>query len=193
MQYRVDPRTGRRLSVLGLGCMRFPGSVPGRPDQRRAEAIIARAVELGVCGKPQAKLLIIHAHGSRGHRHEAVRRHAGTRIEFQQNEAAVFAQHRVNASPATGADRRKGRFVCSWDELAGLFDLTLARDRFCAFQLDERLAHTGATGERVLSAEELRRKIFDLAGASLASSMIGKFQLSVTGSNSRHVYHVAVA
>lgn len=48
MQYRVDPRTGRRLSVLGLGCMRFPGSVPGRPDQRRAEAIFARAVECGV-------------------------------------------------------------------------------------------------------------------------------------------------
>lgn len=48
MQYRVDPRTGRRLSVLGLGCMRFPGSVPGRPDQHRAEAIIARAVERGV-------------------------------------------------------------------------------------------------------------------------------------------------
>ena len=89
--------------------------------------------------------------------------------------------------------RRKGRFVCSWDELAGLFDLTLARDRFCAFQLDERLARTGATGERVLSAEELRRKIFDLAGASLAGVMIGKYQLSVTGSKSLHVYHVTVA
>ena len=89
--------------------------------------------------------------------------------------------------------RRKGRFVCSWDELSGLFDLMLARDRFCAFQLDERLTRTGATGERVLSAEELRRKIFDLAGASLAGAMTGKFQLSVTGSNSRHVYHVAVA
>lgn len=89
--------------------------------------------------------------------------------------------------------RRKGRFVCSWDELAGLFDLTLARDRFCAFQLDERLTRTGATGERVLSAEELRRKIFDLAGASLAGVMIGKYQLSVTGSKSLHVYHVTVA
>lgn len=89
--------------------------------------------------------------------------------------------------------RRKGRFVCSWDELAGLFDLTLARDRFCAFQLDERLARTGATGERVLSAEELRRKIFDLAGASLAGVMIGKYRLSVTGSKSLHVYHVTVA
>lgn len=89
--------------------------------------------------------------------------------------------------------RRKGRFVCSWDELAGLLDLTLARDRFCAFQLDERLAHTGATGERVLSAEELRRKIFDLAGASLAGVVTGRTQLSVTGSNALHVYHVAVA
>ena len=89
--------------------------------------------------------------------------------------------------------RRKGRFVCSWDELAGLLDLTLARDRFCAFQLDGRLTRTGATGERVLSAEELRRKIFDLAGASLAGVMAGKTQLSVTGSNALHVYHVAVA
>lgn len=89
--------------------------------------------------------------------------------------------------------RRKSRFVCSWDELAGLFDLTLARDRFCAFQLDERLTRTGATGERVLSAEELRRKIFDLAGASLAGVVTGRAQLSVTGSNALHVYHVAVA
>lgn len=48
MQYRLDPRTGNRLSVLGLGCMRFPGAVPGKPDQRQAEAIIARAVECGI-------------------------------------------------------------------------------------------------------------------------------------------------
>ena len=115
------------------------------------------------------------------------------------SDAQIASTHAWNADkyPAAAHSfdcyRRKGRFVCSWDELAGLFDLTLARDRFCTFQLDERLVHTGATGERVLSAEELRRKIFDLADASLASSMAGKFQLSVTGSNSRHVYHVAVA
>lgn len=48
MQYRLDPRTGNRLSALGLGCMRFPGAVPGKPDQRQAEAIIARAVERGI-------------------------------------------------------------------------------------------------------------------------------------------------
>ncbi len=48
MQYRLDPTTGNRLSALGLGCMRFPGAVPGKPDQRQAEAIIARAVEQGI-------------------------------------------------------------------------------------------------------------------------------------------------
>lgn len=48
MQYRVDPATGTRISALGLGCMRFPGAVPGHPDPRTAEAIIARAVEEGI-------------------------------------------------------------------------------------------------------------------------------------------------
>ena len=48
MRYRVDPRSGRRISQLGLGCMRFPGYELGRPSQRAAEAIIGRAVDLGV-------------------------------------------------------------------------------------------------------------------------------------------------
>ena len=48
MQYRTDPKTNNRISALGLGCMRFPATVPGRPDARAAEAIIARAVERGV-------------------------------------------------------------------------------------------------------------------------------------------------
>lgn len=115
------------------------------------------------------------------------------------SDAQITSTHTWDADKYPVATRsfdcyhRKGRFVCSWDELAGLFDLTLARDRFCAFQLDERLTRTGATGERVLSAEELRRKIFDLAGASLAGVIAGKTQLSVTGSNALHVYHVAVA
>lgn len=47
MQYRINPRNGDRISALGLGCMRFPGT-PGRPDARQARAIIARAVERGV-------------------------------------------------------------------------------------------------------------------------------------------------
>ena len=48
MQYRVSPKTGERISTLGLGCMRFPGYQLGRPDQRAAEAIIARAIERGI-------------------------------------------------------------------------------------------------------------------------------------------------
>lgn len=48
MQYREDPKTGERISALGLGCMRFPGFAVGRPDPKAAEAIIARAVECGV-------------------------------------------------------------------------------------------------------------------------------------------------
>lgn len=48
MQYRTDPKTNNRISALGLGCMRFPATVPGRPDARAAETIIARAVERGV-------------------------------------------------------------------------------------------------------------------------------------------------
>lgn len=48
MQYRTDPKTNNRISALGLGCMRFPVTVPGRPDARAAETIIARAVERGI-------------------------------------------------------------------------------------------------------------------------------------------------
>ena len=88
--------------------------------------------------------------------------------------------------------RRKGRYARSWDELAGLLDLTLARDRFCAFQLDERLTRTGAQGERALSAEELRQRIFDLARTALTGSVTGRFQITVIGSNARHVYAVTM-
>ena len=47
MQYRVDPKSGNRISALGLGCMRFPGA-PGHPDAKTADAIISRAVEQGI-------------------------------------------------------------------------------------------------------------------------------------------------
>ena len=47
MQYRINPRSGDRISALGLGCMRFPGP-PGRPDPARARELVARAVERGI-------------------------------------------------------------------------------------------------------------------------------------------------
>lgn len=48
MQFRTDPKSGNRISALGLGCMRFPGFALGKPDPRAARSIIERAVERGV-------------------------------------------------------------------------------------------------------------------------------------------------
>jgi len=39
--YRVDKKTGNKLSILGLGCMRFPG-------MQKAEALVKHAIEKGV-------------------------------------------------------------------------------------------------------------------------------------------------
>jgi len=41
MQYRIDTKSGEKLSILGFGCMRFP-------DRRRAEEMVMRAIEGGV-------------------------------------------------------------------------------------------------------------------------------------------------
>lgn len=53
MQYRMDPRSGNKLSQLGFGCMRFggddmAGSFSGRFDRRKAEELIAAAVDQGI-------------------------------------------------------------------------------------------------------------------------------------------------
>lgn len=37
----LTPKSGNRISALGLGCMRFPGA-PGHPDAKTADAIISR-------------------------------------------------------------------------------------------------------------------------------------------------------
>ncbi|MDR1961251.1 MAG: aldo/keto reductase, partial [Gracilibacteraceae bacterium] len=47
MQYRLDERTGNKLSVLGFGCMRFSRGIGGI-DVKKAERLILRAVEAGV-------------------------------------------------------------------------------------------------------------------------------------------------
>ena len=40
-----------------------------------------------------------------------MRRHAGTRIEFEQHKTAVGPHHQVNAAPAAGAQNCKGFFA----------------------------------------------------------------------------------
>ena len=47
MQYRVDKRSGNKLSVLGFGCMRFPGGM-GRPNKEKTEKLLLQAVNGGV-------------------------------------------------------------------------------------------------------------------------------------------------
>ncbi len=47
MEYRVDPRSGNSLSVLGLGCMRLPRGVGGI-DMDKTEYMILTAFERGV-------------------------------------------------------------------------------------------------------------------------------------------------
>lgn len=50
MKYRVNPKNGDRLSVLGFGCMRFAGdsivtSFSGRFDAKKVEQLIVSAIE----------------------------------------------------------------------------------------------------------------------------------------------------
>ena len=47
MQYRIDKRSGNKLSVLGFGCMRFPKTF-GRVDTQKTEEMILRSIEKGV-------------------------------------------------------------------------------------------------------------------------------------------------
>ncbi|MDR1903889.1 MAG: aldo/keto reductase [Treponema sp.] len=47
MQYRIDKKSGNRLSVLGFGCMRFPRNL-GAIDMKRTETLIMKAIEGGV-------------------------------------------------------------------------------------------------------------------------------------------------
>ena len=47
MQYRVDQRSGNKLSVLGFGCMRLPRGVGGT-DLKKTEQIIMQAIDKGV-------------------------------------------------------------------------------------------------------------------------------------------------
>ena len=67
-----DSRQGENRSQAANANKRS-GQLHAPPSRLTA----SRAVERGMRSQPQAKLLIIHSDGTRGHRHEAMRRHAG--------------------------------------------------------------------------------------------------------------------
>lgn len=48
MEYRIDPRSGNELSILGFGCMRFPVSRPGKIDMLQTELLILEAIASGI-------------------------------------------------------------------------------------------------------------------------------------------------
>ena len=47
MQYRIDVKSGNKLSILGFGCMRFPRNL-AQIDIDRSEQLIVKAVEDGI-------------------------------------------------------------------------------------------------------------------------------------------------
>jgi len=47
MQYRIDPKSGNKLSILGFGCMRFPRNL-GRIDMEKTEKLILDAYAKGI-------------------------------------------------------------------------------------------------------------------------------------------------
>ena len=47
MQYRLDEKSGNKLSALGLGCMRLPRNM-GRTDMDKTEGVILEAINKGV-------------------------------------------------------------------------------------------------------------------------------------------------
>ena len=48
MQYRIDNKSGNKLSVLGFGCMRLPRGLNMKPDFEKSEKLILSAIEKGV-------------------------------------------------------------------------------------------------------------------------------------------------
>ena len=48
MKYRIDAKSGNKLSVLGFGCMRFPIGINAKIDVNKSEDIVLSAVERGV-------------------------------------------------------------------------------------------------------------------------------------------------
>jgi predicted aldo/keto reductase-like oxidoreductase len=48
MEYRLDPKSQNKLSVLGFGCMRFPRGLTAQIDMEKTEKLIVSAIDCGV-------------------------------------------------------------------------------------------------------------------------------------------------
>jgi predicted aldo/keto reductase-like oxidoreductase len=48
MKYRIDPKSGNKLSILGFGCMRLPRGINAKIDIGKSENLILSAIEQGV-------------------------------------------------------------------------------------------------------------------------------------------------
>lgn len=117
-------------------------------------------------------------------------------------EAHLTRSWDTDAYPQAGYSmepyRRRGRYVRDWDELAGLFDLTLARDGFCAVQLDERLISAQdvpedapASGERdVPRLPATAQEIFKVAERSLRGHNVAGRKLVIRVDTPMRVFEV---
>jgi len=47
VQYRIDKKTGNKISILSFGCMRFPSTL-GIIDMQKTEELVMRSIEKGV-------------------------------------------------------------------------------------------------------------------------------------------------
>ena len=47
MQYRIDKKTGNKISILSFGCMRFPNRF-GITDMQKTEDLVMRSIEMGI-------------------------------------------------------------------------------------------------------------------------------------------------
>ncbi|GHU60922.1 aldo/keto reductase [Clostridia bacterium] len=74
MQYRIDQKSGNKLSVLGFGCMRFPRGLNMKIDMDKTEKLVLSAIERGVNyfdtayvygGSEEALGEVLHKNGAR--------------------------------------------------------------------------------------------------------------------------------
>lgn len=85
---------------------------------------------------------------------------------------------------------RLGRSPHSWNELAGIMDLTLLRDGYCAFQLDEALMPTTAGA---CPGNEVIEKIGKMASRVLQREGVTSCEISVHSDIATRVFEVVLS